>query len=70
MQHRSAEVIAANNCMRYIMAAAASAFVLPMIESIGVGWTNTFAAGLVWLGFGLVVVTIKYGEGMREWRQE
>mgnify|MGYP001597215590 CR=1 FL=1 len=31
MQHRSAEVIAVNNCIRYLFSAAASGFVLPMI---------------------------------------
>ncbi|KAK4701114.1 hypothetical protein P7C70_g5122, partial [Phenoliferia sp. Uapishka_3] len=65
MQNRSAEVIAVNNCCRYVISAAASAFVLPMIQAIGVGWTNTFSALIVWLGFGLVLFTIKYGARMR-----
>lgn len=51
--------------MRYTFSAAASAFVLPMIQKIGVGWTNTFSAGMVWVAFGLILLTIRYGEEMR-----
>ncbi|KAL8292498.1 hypothetical protein RQP46_001110 [Phenoliferia psychrophenolica] len=54
-------------CVRYTVSAAASAFVLPMIQAIGVGLTNTFAAIIVWLGFALVCVTIRYGPQMRAW---
>ncbi|BGP43508.1 hypothetical protein JCM10449v2_007543 [Rhodotorula kratochvilovae] len=62
---RSPEGIAINNACRYTLSAAASAFVLPMIERIGVGWTNTFAAAFVWLGCATVVLTIRYGDRMR-----
>ncbi|GJN94388.1 hypothetical protein Rhopal_007468-T1 [Rhodotorula paludigena] len=62
---RSSEGIAVNNACRYVLSAAASAFVLPMIKAIGVGWTNTFAAFVVWLGCGLVLLTIRYGDQMR-----
>ncbi|POY75477.1 putative Fructokinase [Rhodotorula taiwanensis] len=62
---RSSEVIAINNACRYAVAAGASAFVLPMIQAIGVGWTNTFAALIVWLGCGVVLLTIRYGARMR-----
>ncbi|BGP35424.1 hypothetical protein JCM10296v2_007262 [Rhodotorula toruloides] len=65
MPLRSSEVIAVNNACRYIVAAAASAFVLPMINAIGVGWTNTFAAIVVWLGCGMVLLTIRFGPQMR-----
>ncbi|GEM11038.1 MFS transporter [Rhodotorula toruloides] len=65
MPLRSSEVIAVNNACRYIVAAAASAFVLPMINAIGVGWTNTFAAFVVWLGCGMVLLTIRFGPQMR-----
>lgn len=63
---RSAEVIAVNNSLRYLLSAAASAFVLPLIDSLGVGWTNTFSAALCWVGFILVLLTIRYGEKWRE----
>ncbi|GAA5847354.1 hypothetical protein JCM9279_000252 [Rhodotorula babjevae] len=62
---RSAEGIAVNNACRYILSAAASAFVLPLIDAIGVGWTNVFAAAIVWLGCALVLVTIRWGDRMR-----
>lgn len=52
--------------MRYTFSAAASAFVLPMIQAIGVGWTNTFSAAMVWVAFGLILFTIKYGKQMRK----
>ncbi|KAI5474376.1 hypothetical protein MNV49_003407 [Pseudohyphozyma bogoriensis] len=69
MQERSAEVIAANNCLRYLLAAGASAFVLPMIDKIGVGWTNTWSAGMVWLGFVMACLNMRYGEALRAWYQ-
>lgn len=65
-QTRSAEVIAVNNSLRYLLSAAASAFVLPLIEKIGVGLTNTFSAILCWIGFLLILITIRYGPKMRE----
>ncbi|GAA6038819.1 hypothetical protein JCM8097_002911 [Rhodosporidiobolus ruineniae] len=65
MPVRSSEVIAVNNACRYIISAAASAFVLPMIQAIGVGWTNTFAALLVWAGFGIILFLIRFGRQMR-----
>ncbi|KAM0750703.1 MFS general substrate transporter [Meredithblackwellia eburnea MCA 4105] len=67
MQDRSAEVVAVNNMVRYTFSAAASAFVLPLIHKIGIGWANTFAAALVWCGFLIVLTTIRYGERMRKW---
>ncbi|BGP20130.1 hypothetical protein JCM10213_000786 [Rhodosporidiobolus nylandii] len=63
---RASEAIAVNNACRYALSAAASAFVLPMIEAIGVGYTNTFSAIFCWIGFGIVVFTIRYGTKMRE----
>lgn len=32
---------------------------------MGVGWTNTFAAALCWVGFACVMLCIRYGERMR-----
>ncbi|KDE08499.1 hypothetical protein MVLG_01279 [Microbotryum lychnidis-dioicae p1A1 Lamole] len=65
LQHRSSEVIAVNNFARYTLSAAASAFILPLIQAIGLGGANSFAAGLAWIGFGLVCATIRWGEKMR-----
>jgi hypothetical protein len=39
---------------------------LPLIEAIGVGWANTFAAALVFVGFLIVLFTIRFGREMRE----
>ncbi|KZT59409.1 MFS general substrate transporter [Calocera cornea HHB12733] len=50
-QARSTEVIAANNCIRYIASAGASAAVLPLMQAIGIAPTNAIAAGLAWAGF-------------------
>ncbi|GMK54479.1 hypothetical protein CspeluHIS016_0110650 [Cutaneotrichosporon spelunceum] len=66
MQKRSAEAIAVNNFFRYLFAAAASAFVLPMINKIGLGWTMTIGAVCCWLGVGLILATMRWGE---EWRE-
>lgn len=65
-QKRSAEALAVNNFARYLCSAGASAFVLPMMNRIGPGWTMTVAAGLTWLGAGCILLTIKWGEKWRE----
>lgn len=61
LQTRSAEVIAINNCIRYLFAAGASAGILPLVKAIGVGPANTLAAGIAWMGFGTVLLTLKWG---------
>ncbi|KAK8850375.1 hypothetical protein IAR55_004293 [Kwoniella newhampshirensis] len=66
MQSRSAEVIAANNCIRYIFAAAASAFVLPLANAIGWGWTMTLCAGIVWIATVALWLLYRYGDKWRE----
>ncbi|KAF8590676.1 MFS general substrate transporter [Ramaria rubella] len=66
MQDRSAEVIATNNCLRYVASACASAAVLPLIQTIGVAPTNAIAAAIGLIGFGFMCATIRYGEGWRE----
>lgn len=65
MQARSAEIIAVNNAVRYVFSAGAAAWSLPLIQRIGVGPANTIAAVLVWGGFGLVLVTIRWGPRLR-----
>lgn len=65
-QTRSAEAIAVNNFLRYSFSAGASAAVLPMIDAIGIGWTNTIAAFVNWIGTALILVTIRYGSKWRE----
>lgn len=66
MQSRSAEVVAINNCIRYIFSAAASAFVLPLANAIGWGWTMTMCAFVSWLAAGSLFILCRYGERWRE----
>ncbi|OWZ59705.1 dityrosine transporter [Cryptococcus neoformans c45] len=66
MQSRSAEVVAINNCIRYIFSAAASAFVLPLANAIGWGWTMTMCAFVSWLAAGALFILCRYGELWRE----
>ncbi|KIR42486.1 dityrosine transporter [Cryptococcus deuterogattii 99/473] len=66
MQSRSAEVVAINNCIRYIFSAAASAFVLPLANAIGWGWTMTMCAFVSWLAAGALFLLCRYGECWRE----
>lgn len=65
-QTRSAQALASNNCIRYLFAAAASAFVLPLVEAVGLGWTLIVAAAAQWVGFGAILVTMVWGEKWRE----
>ncbi|WVQ95702.1 hypothetical protein IAU59_002801 [Kwoniella sp. CBS 9459] len=66
METRSAEVIAVNNCIRYIFAAIASAAILPIADAIGWGWSMTICAILTWVSaFGLWLL-YRYGDKWRE----
>ncbi|KAG1848320.1 major facilitator superfamily domain-containing protein [Suillus subalutaceus] len=65
MHSRSVEATAANAAARSLIISAATALVIPSIERIGVGWTNTIAAILALIGQGIVFLTIRYGDRMR-----
>ncbi|TFY79438.1 hypothetical protein EWM64_g4574 [Hericium alpestre] len=67
MHARSAETMAADNGLRSAFIALATAAILPLINHIGVFATNAIAAGLAWIGFVLLWVTIDYGDRMRAW---
>lgn len=54
--------------MRFLWTSVASGTALPSVNNIGIGWTSTISAGLIWFGFGCCIVTLKYGEGLREKR--
>jgi hypothetical protein len=60
-ESRSAEVIAINNCLRYLAAAGASAGILPLVKAIDVGPANSLFAGIGLLGFGCVLAVIRWG---------
>lgn len=56
---------AANNLVRCLLGAGASAVVGPMLQRMGRGWTYTLTGG-VWIVFlPLVLVTMRWGQGWR-----
>ncbi|KAG1782020.1 major facilitator superfamily domain-containing protein [Suillus placidus] len=67
LQSRSAEVMAAVTAFRAIILAPVTAAVLPSIEMLGVAGTNGIAAVIALVGYGLIVLTIHYGDRMRAW---
>ncbi|OCF33611.1 dityrosine transporter [Kwoniella heveanensis BCC8398] len=66
METRSAEVIAVNNCIRYIFAAIASAVILPIADAIGWGWSMTICAILTWISAFSLWLLYRYGDKWRE----
>ena len=65
--HSTATAVAANNLCRCLMGAATTAFVVPVIDAIGLGWTATLIAGL-WIIFSpLLWIVIIRGH---RWRQQ
>ncbi|KAG2153196.1 major facilitator superfamily domain-containing protein [Suillus clintonianus] len=67
LQSRSAEVIAAVTAFRAIILAPVTAAVLPSIEILGVAGTNGIATVIALFGYGLIALTIRYGDRMRAW---
>ncbi|KAJ3762731.1 MFS general substrate transporter [Lentinula raphanica] len=67
MHSRSAESMAANNGVRSLLISIILAALMPMLEHVGLVWTNLLSALLAWIGFVLLWCTIKYGEQMRSW---
>ncbi|KAI0746707.1 MFS general substrate transporter [Daedaleopsis nitida] len=64
---QSAEIMAASGAFRALFVASVTAGVLPMINTIGVAATDAISAGIAWLGLGMFLVTIRYGDRMRAW---
>ncbi|KAG1887369.1 major facilitator superfamily domain-containing protein [Suillus subluteus] len=52
---------------RAIILAPVTAAVLPSIETLGLVATNNIATMIAILGYGLIVLTIRYGDRMRAW---
>ncbi|KAJ3732367.1 MFS general substrate transporter [Lentinula guzmanii] len=67
MHSKSAESMAANNGLRSLLIAILLAALMPMLDNIGLAWTNAVSALLAWVGFALLWCTIRYGEQMRSW---
>lgn len=57
-----AEVAAANFFMRYLAGCLGTAVVLPIVQSIGVGWFSTISALLMVASAGSMVVAIRRGD--------
>jgi MFS family permease len=65
-QSRGAEIIAGNYFIRYLFACAATACVLPAIESIGVGWFSTISALFLVVSTAFTMAAIWWGKGWRD----
>ncbi|KAJ6576582.1 MFS general substrate transporter [Mycena vulgaris] len=63
---RSAEGIAGNKGLRSILVSLGIAGIMPAINHLGIVVTHTLAALLAWLGFGILLFTIRYGQEMRD----
>ncbi|KAJ6531870.1 major facilitator superfamily domain-containing protein [Mycena capillaripes] len=63
---RSAEGIAANKGLRSILVSLGIAGIMPAINHLGIVVTHTLAAMLAWLGLGILLFTIRYGQQMRD----
>lgn len=59
------DAIASNYMIRFLSGAVATATVLKQINSIGVGWTCTISAGVLFGGFLLSLALVNSGEKMR-----
>lgn len=66
MPGHGAEVIAGNYAIRYLLACAGMAVVLPAIDGIGVGWFSTVSALFVFSGAVCTYASIRWG---RKWRR-
>ncbi|KAG2744938.1 MFS general substrate transporter [Suillus brevipes Sb2] len=62
---QSAEITAANVCVRSLILSIVTALVIPSIEHVGVARTNIIVAILALLGQGIIFLTIRYGDRMR-----
>lgn len=65
MPELAGDAIGSSYFTRYLAAALASAVCLKSINKIGVGWTCTYSAALLWIGFLCAVYLVKYGEDVR-----
>jgi len=67
LQGRSAEAFAVTSALRHCITALATASFLPLIDRVGALATDVIAAGVAWMSFVLLWITIRYGERMRAW---
>ncbi|KAI0760807.1 MFS general substrate transporter [Fomes fomentarius] len=67
LHSKSAETMAASGAFRTLITALITTVMLPLINTIGVTATDTLFALFAWAGFGLILLTIWYGDRMRAW---
>ncbi|KIK58836.1 hypothetical protein GYMLUDRAFT_45130 [Collybiopsis luxurians FD-317 M1] len=67
MDSNNGKGVAAIDGIRPFFTHIAVTVVMPMIDNAGMVWTNTGSALLAWVGFGLLLCTLEYGEEMRAW---
>lgn len=65
---KAATATAANNLVRCWLGAGASAFVIPMTDAIGIGWTCTLASA-IWAGMSSPLIILLMRKGPK-WRRE
>ncbi|KAJ5432335.1 uncharacterized protein N7458_011491 [Penicillium daleae] len=70
MPHIRSEVISGKYVVQYLFAAAATAAVEPLINSIGVGWTFTICVAFAIIGGFCVLAITKWGIDMQRWVEE
>lgn len=68
MPHMAGDSVSNSYFLRFIWTAIGSGTVLPLVNSIGTGWTYTINAGLLWFGFALCIICIRFGERLRRKR--
>ncbi|KAJ5101572.1 hypothetical protein NUU61_003794 [Penicillium alfredii] len=69
MPHARSEVISGKYVVQYVFAAAATAAVVPLIDSIGVGWTFTICVIFAIISGFLVLSITKWGLDMQRWAE-
>ncbi|KAI0698008.1 major facilitator superfamily domain-containing protein [Cytidiella melzeri] len=67
LHDRSAEVTSANMAIRNLIVALAVGFLLPSLDKFGVAVAFSGVAVIAWLGYGLVILVVIYGDRMRAW---
>lgn len=65
MPNMAGDSISNSYFLRFLWTAVASGSVLPSVNNIGIGWTSTISAFIIWFGFLCCIITLLYGEKLR-----
>lgn len=68
MHFRSAEVVAVASGFRYVFLSVATAGIIPSLDAFGIAITDAIPGFFALVAFGLLWLTIRYGEQMRAWK--